>query len=166
MKRVFITATAILMIFSCIPAYAQMPSYTELTKLLIDLKGWSAQDATGMNMSGPMGEMVNAVREYEKDGLSISAQLLVGGAAQGTWAPFEAGYTMDTPEIFIKTMDVSGHRIGINHEKKEKTGAIVVQLDTKINPGIFVLSYEGMSYSEALDIAKKFSWDSMKSAIK
>jgi hypothetical protein len=166
MKRVIIAATTIVVIFTCFPVSAQMPKYTELTTLLIDLKGWTAQDATGMNMSGPMGEMVNAVREYEKDRLSISAQLMAGGAAQGTWAPFESGYTMETPEIFIKTMEVSGYRVGINHEKKENSGAIVVLLDTKINPGIFVLTYKGMTDNEALDLAKKFSWDSMKKAIK
>ena len=146
-------------------AYAEMPGYTELTKLLIDIKGWEASDATGMNMSGPMGDMVNAVREYEKDSQTLSVQIIVGIAAQGAWAPFETGFTMDTPEVSIKTLDIEGYRVGINHEKNENSGAIVVLLNAKGTSGIFTLAYEGMSSDDALSLAKKFSWKSIEKAI-
>ncbi|HOO36675.1 MAG TPA: hypothetical protein PLU81_05630 [Deltaproteobacteria bacterium] len=148
-----------------VPAYAQMPGYAELTKLLIDLDGWEAEEATGMNMSGPMGDMVDAVREYEKDGQTISAQIIVGGAAQGTWAPFSTGYTIETPEVLAKSLEESGYHIGINHDKQENTGGVVVLLNTKSTTGVFVLSYEKMDYQEALNLAKKFSWSAMEQAI-
>jgi hypothetical protein len=148
-----------------LPAYAQMPGYAELTGLLVDLDGWEASNATGMNMSGPMGDMVNAMREYEKDGGIISAQIIVGGVAQGTWAPFAAGYTIDSPEVLVKSLDVSGYHVGINHDKKENSGAVVVLLNTQKTPGIFVLTYEKLDYKEALSLAQKFSWSAMKKAI-
>ena len=148
------------------PAYAQMPGYAELANLLVDIQGWEASDATGMNMSGPMGDMVNAVREYEKDGKSLSAQIIVGIAAQGAWAPFETGYSMDSSEILVKTMDISGFRVGISHEKKEDSGGIVVLLNAEGSSGIFTLAYEGISYDEALSIAQRFPWKSIEEAIK
>ena len=148
-----------------IPAYAQMPGYAELTKLLVDLDGWEADEATGMNMSGPMGDMVNAVREYEKDGQIISAQIIVGGAAQSTWAPFSTGYTIETPEVLAKSLEESGYHIGINHDKQENTGGVVVLLNTKSTAGVFVLSYEKMDYEKALDLARQFSWSAMEQAI-
>ena len=166
MKRLSIVLSAIIICISFTPAFAEMPGYAELTKLLVDISGWEASEATGMNMTGPMGEMVNAVREYEKDDMTISAQIIVGMAAQGAWAPFQAGYSIDTPETSVKTMDISGYRVGISHEKKEKSGGIVVLLPAEGTSGIFTLAYEGMSSDEALDIAKKFSWKSIEEAIK
>lgn len=165
MKKQLLVIAVLLAVLSCLPAYAQMPNYADLTKQLVDIDGWEAQEATGMNMNGPMGEMVNAVREYEKNGALISAQIVVGGIAQSTWAPFEAGYSMESPEIVAKTMDVSGHRIGISHDKMEKTGTIVVLLNTKAKNGIFALAYEGLSHEEALDLARKFSWSGMEKVL-
>jgi hypothetical protein len=166
MKRLAATLWAVFLFLGfLIPAFAQMPAYTELTGLLVDLDGWEAQEATGMNMSGPMGDMVNALREYEKDGLTISAQIIVGGVAQGTWAPFATGYTIDTPEVLVKSLDVSGYPVGINHDKQENTGAVVVMLKTQKTPGIFVLTYEKLDYEEALSLAQKFSWSRMGKAI-
>lgn len=166
MKKFYIFFSAIIVCISFIPAYAEMPGYAELAKLLVDIPGWEASDATGMNMSGPMGDMVNAVREYEKDDQTMSAQIIVGIAAQGAWAPFEAGYSMDTPEAFVKTMDISGYHVGISHEKIENSGGIVVLLKAEGSSGIFTLAYERMSADDALDLAKKFSWKSMEEAIK
>lgn len=147
-------------------AYAQqVPSYSELTQYLVDVKGWKAEEAAGVDIRGPYSSMVHAMRGYAKGNMTVDAQIIVGDVAQGSWEPFASGYAVDTPDILVKTVELSGYQVGINHEKKENLGMIVVLLHTSDISGIFTLNYSGMSFENALDFAKKFPWKSMEDAI-
>jgi len=164
MKRLFIAAIALLIFTGAV--WAEMPQYTELAKNLVDLSGWNAQEPTGMNMAGPGGDMVMAAREYENSGKKITAQILTGGTAQGAWAPFMGGYAIDTPEQLFKTVQSSAYQVGISHSKMEDTGSIIVPLKTGDKVAMFILTYEGMSYEESLELAKRFSWKEIEKAFK
>ena len=65
----------------------------------------------------------------------------------------------------MKSFDVSGYRVGINHDKQKNSGAVVVMLKTKQTPAIFVLTYEKPDYEETLNLADKFSWTGMENTI-
>lgn len=165
-KIIFLGALAVTLL--SVQSFGQMPEYVELYKYLINLPGWKAVEPTGMNMSGPMGEMVTAQREYKNGTKALTAQILSGTQAQGVWAPFTTGMTFDTPDAFMKVTEIKGYHIGISHDKKENSGGIVVPLkDVKSKVFVtFVLSYEGMSYQDALTIAEKFPWKEMEKAFK
>lgn len=147
-------------------AYAQlMPSYSELTGYLVDVKGWKASDASGVNIRGQYSGMVHAMREYSKGSMAVDVQIIVGNEARGNWEPFASGYAVETPDILVKTVEISGYQVGVNHEKRERIGMIVVLLHTTDISAIFTLNYSGMSYESALEFARKFPWKSMENAI-
>ena len=147
-------------------SWAGGPAYTGLFPFLIDLKGWDADDATGMTMSGPSGNMLTVTRHYEQGAKNINVQIITGSMAQGAWSPFGAGFTIDTPEMLLKTMEVSGFSVGINHSKSENSGAVVVPLKGTDADAVFVLAYDGMGYEESLSLAKEFPWKELQKALR
>lgn len=148
-----------------VQVFAQVRNYVQLYRYLVELPGWKASKPTGMNMSGPMGRMVTASREYESGTKSLTAQIVSGTQAQGAWAPFSTGMTFDTPGAFSKVTEMRDHQVGITHDKNENSGSIVVSLKGKIF-AVFVLGYEGMPYKDAMAIAQKFPWKYMEEAFK
>ncbi|MGC9325638.1 MAG: hypothetical protein ACP5G0_12935 [Desulfomonilia bacterium] len=143
----------------------QALSFTDLTPFLIDLQGWDAEDATGMTISGPSGEMVTATREYELGDKVLHAQIITGATANGAWAPFMAGYSIDSAEVFLTTMTVSGYTVGVNHDKAGNSGVVVVPLTKKTTHAVFALAYEGIGYEEALSLAQTFPWKDMEKVL-
>ena len=49
-----------------------------LKPLLIDLEGWDADEAEGMNLDMGSMKMLNAVREYEKGTEKLTAIVIIG----------------------------------------------------------------------------------------
>ncbi len=163
----------IILFFSVSLIAGQCPPYQKLGALLKSIAGWQAEKCEGMNMTGsPMGELASAHRAYSKGGKHLEAQIFCGIQwAMGTWAPFASNFQMDSTEEFIKTTTINGFPVGINYHKKDRHGAIVVCLDKDLQAsqmvrGVFVLSFENMSWQEALEIAKKFDWEGMKKLLK
>jgi hypothetical protein len=132
---------------------------------LVDLKDWSADDANGMEVGDSNGEIIIVMRDYRSDNKLLHAQIIKGKAAQKEWAQYDRGAAIDTPTIFSTTMDVSGHKVGISYEKKNNSGSITVPLKVKNNDALFSLAFVGMSYQDALDIAKRFPWDVMEKTL-
>ncbi len=148
-------------------AYGGVSSYRDLIRLLPELPGWVAEKAEGVNVGGPQGKMITAARNYNKKGKQrLTATIIVGGSAMMAWAPFQGGMTVETPEILMKTASYKGLRTGINYNKKEKGGGIVVQLSPQNPTAAFVVGFEAMDYSEALKILDQFDVKGMASAVK
>ena len=83
-------------------------------------------------MEGPQGRVVAATRSYKRGNQSLTATIMVGNSTVMAWAPFQTGMTVETPEVLIKTISYKGLKAGINYDKKEKGGGIVIQLSTEI----------------------------------
>lgn len=147
-------------------AYGGVSSYRDLTRLLPELPGWVAEKAEGVNVEGPRGKMITAARNYKKGNQRLTATIIVGGSAMMAWTPFQGGMTVETPEILMKTTSYKGLKTGINYNKKEKSGGIVVQLSPQNPAAALVVGFEAMDYSEALKILDQFDVKGMVSAVK
>ncbi len=149
---------AVLFIFITLSPAQALPKYSELYGLLIDLQGWEAEKPTGSNMSSPMGDMVTAERTYRKDRAELHAQFVGGSTALAYFMPFATGITYEDPEQLYKTITIEGFPSGVNYNKKEHSGVVVVRLssDQAPTPAVFVLNYSNISYEEAVEIARRF----------
>jgi hypothetical protein len=146
-------------------SFAQEQKYLELMKHLIDLDGWEAETPNGMEVGDVNGEIIIAMRDYHKDNKLLHTQIIVGKSAKKAWAQYDKGENIDTPTVLKTTREDSGHKIGISYERSATSGSIVVPLKVKENNAIFSLAFVGMPYQDALDIAKRFSWPEIESAI-
>ncbi|RLD98897.1 MAG: hypothetical protein DRI91_02085 [Aquificota bacterium] len=147
-------------------AYGGVSGYQDLTRFLVNLPGWTAGGPEGVNMEGPQGKVVTATRSYKRGNQSLTATIMVGNSAMMAWAPFQMGMTVETPEVLIKTISYKGLKAGINYDKKEKGGGIVVQLSTQNPTAAFVINFEAMDYNEALKLLDHFDVKGMASAVK
>jgi len=147
-------------------AYGGVSGYQDLTRFLVNLPGWTAGRPEGVNMEGPQGRVVTATRSYKRGNQSLTATIMVGNSAMMAWTPFQTGMTVETPEVLIKTISYKGLKAGINYDKKEKGGGIVIQLSTRNPNAALVVSFEAVDYSEALKILDHFDVKGMASAVK
>jgi hypothetical protein len=157
----------ILSFFLLFPGLGQA-DYKEMCKFLVDLPGWSAKQCSGMQMSSNFGVGGTAIRTYSQGEKKITAMLTGGnmfyGQTMGPLPQFQQ-FEMNVENKFIvKTLKVNGYKVVVSYDKEENVGGIVVFLKEKDlqKPVVFILNYEHMGWEEALDLAKKFDWDSMK----
>lgn len=61
-----------------IPVYAGQ--YESLSPFLIDLKGWQAKPAKGMDMDMGGTKIIQAMRQYTRDGKEADAMVMIGNA--------------------------------------------------------------------------------------
>lgn len=145
-------------------AVAMAADHTQLTPLLVDLKGWEAEPAGGMTMDMGSSRMINAARDYRQGDKELNAMVMLGNQAmtQGSMQDLKA----ETAEgkMAIKTID--GFKVMSQYSKTEKSGAVIVYLRQDQQQGaIFTLAYKGLTEEEGLNAAKKFDWNEMKSAV-
>ena len=134
-----------------------------LTPLLVDLGGWTADSAEGVNMNMPGMKMINAVREYRRSGQQVTAMVMVGSAmmTQGQIQQMN----METDQARVRVVTINGFKVHINTDKAGKSGGITVFLSQQQNDNaFFTLYFEGISEKEGLALAKKFNWQQMKTA--
>ncbi|RME64469.1 MAG: hypothetical protein D6778_07910 [Nitrospirae bacterium] len=144
-----------------------LPKYSDLYPYLVDLKGWEASAPTGMNMSGPSGEIVNVERHYKKGEATLNVSILSGVGAYSAWTPFSMGITLDSPDTFMKTLSIEGYPAGVNHNKKEGSGVVVVLISAaETNSVALVIDYKGIPPEDALSIARQFPLKQIEGAFK
>ncbi len=160
-------AITVLAVFVYVGTSEALPRYSELYPFLVDLKGWKAGAPTGMNMAGPTGEMVTAERRYERAGASLTASIVSGVGAYSAWTPFSMGITLDSPDTFMKTLSLKGYPAGVNHNKKDSSGVVVVLIKSaETNSVALVLDYQGIGPEEAISLAKRFPFKKIEGAFK
>ncbi len=147
-------------------AWGGVSGYRGLVKFLTDLPGWAGEKPDGMTMDSPQGRMITATRNYKKGEKTFSLAILVGGSATMAMAPIQMGMSMETPEVLMKTISFKGFRAGVNYNKKEREGGIVVQLSTQNPPAALVVNFHAMDYRDALDLLDHFDVKGMASALK
>jgi len=137
-----------------------LPEYRALCEQLPHLKGWQEQKCEGMKMANPMiGEMVTASKSYSQGDRSLEVSVLSGMQAMMAWAPYQTGTMIETDESLMKVEKIDGFAVGIGYDKKDKGGAIVVQLAPN---AVLVVNYEKMGWKEALKAAKRFDWKKLR----
>jgi len=146
-----------------------LPKYSDLYSYFIDLKGWETEEPTGVNLSGPVGEMVSAEKKYKKGLQELHVKILGGTAAILAWAPFTMTINLETPEEIIETLKVKDFNTGVRYHKKDKTGIVVVQIfanGKNENKAVFVIEYINIHYKDVIKIIEKFPLNKIKDAFK
>jgi hypothetical protein len=111
--------------------------------------------------------MVTAERHYEKNGSTITVSIISGVGAYSAWTPFSMGITLDSPDTFMKTLSLKGYPAGVNHNKKDGSGVVVVLIKAAdTNSVALVLDYKGISPDEAISLVKRFPFKKIEGAFK
>ena len=137
-------------------------SFQRLVVFLVDLDGWKGNKPEGMSMETTGASMITATREYRRDPARLSAQILIGQAAQGALAPTRSGMNIETSEARLNTSTIDGVQVTRNFNIKAKSGAILIALGTS---ALLSVSFNGITDDEALALAKKFNWKAIQAAL-
>ncbi|MGB6543714.1 MAG: hypothetical protein WBF03_22925 [Xanthobacteraceae bacterium] len=137
-------------------------SFQRFVPFLVDLDGWKGNKPEGMSMETTGASMITATREYRRDPARLSAQILIGQAAQGALAPTRSGMNIETSEARLNTSTIDGVQVTRNFNIKAKSGAILIALGTS---ALLSVSFNGITDDEALALAKKFNWKAIQTAL-
>lgn len=159
-KMVFmLTITFLLTLFNSMGFCAE-PS-DNLKPLLIDLKGWEAEKPEGLSINTGGMKMINATRNYSNGDMNLSVTILVGSSVmiQGQTQTIN----IETSDVKITTSEIDGFNVIQALNKRENNGYIAINLGEKATEGsLFMINYTGISSKEALEIAKKYNWEKIK----
>jgi hypothetical protein len=142
-------------------AVAGLPSYQDLCQAVTPPEGWSVEGkCDGMRMSGPMGEVVSATKRFVSGEKSLEVAVISGMQAMGLWAPFMTGMEMENDETLVKVEKVGDFPVGVSYDKKEHSGAVVVQLAPN---AVLSGQFEHMDWQEALQTLRQLDWNRLRS---
>jgi len=159
-RKAYILPLAACMMLIAAPAGADQSG--ALKALLVDVSGWSAQKAEGMDMNMGGIKMINAIRNYSSPAGKITVTVIAGNNAmlQGQTQPAQ----VETADAKMNFEKIQGFDVIKSFDKRGKTGSIIVTLAKKQTEGsMMVVSYEGVSSEKALEFSKKFDWNKLKS---
>lgn len=135
-----------------------------LTPLLIDLQGWEAESPEGMSMDMGAMKMTNATRTYIKDDHTITAMVMVGSHAMTQGQTQEMN--VETTDVKASVSEIDGFRVHTGYDKNESAGSVIVFLSQgQTESALFMVSYQGLSEKEAMDLARNFDWKKMKAVV-
>jgi hypothetical protein len=138
--------------------------YESLSPLLIDLEGWQAEPAEGMDMDMGGTKIIQAMRQYTRNGKEADAMIMIGNAMM-TMAHTQGmqSMNMETAEDKVKITTIDGFQVSMHHSKVDNEGAIVVVLPgTGPLGAIFVFNYKGLNQNDGLSTAKEFDWKNIQ----
>lgn len=155
--------SALVLILVCVFCFfsgVQAEVYTSLLPTLVNLSGWKADKAEGVDFIVPGMNMVTASRVYNKGNKELTAMVMIGSEMM------MAGQTsieMNSSTLKMNTQKINGFEVTTQLDKVSNTGSIIVYLNKASGSGAyFIVSFEGCDDKEALEIAKKFDWNKMK----
>jgi hypothetical protein len=161
---------AVLFLAMTAPAGLFAASFDPLLPLLVDLPGWKADAAEGIDMAQAGMSGITVFREYTSGGKGLTATILVGAQAGLTWtAAYKEGFKQDTTEGSGEVRKVNGFLVYLVYDKTDaSTGLIVLLLqpvaDKAGSGALFALDLGTMPLDEGLKLAQKFDWTKMKDA--
>jgi hypothetical protein len=153
-----------------VPAGLFAAAFDPLLPLLVDIAGWQAEKAEGIDLSQAGMQGVTVVREYKSGGKGLTASIMLGSQAGITWMPdYKEGFKGESEEGSMEVKRINGFLVYQIYNKGDATGGVVVLLIETIpdKPGsgaLLVVSFEDMSLDEGLKLAQKFDWKKIKDA--
>jgi hypothetical protein len=136
-------------------------AFQRFLPLLVDLDGWQGKKPDGMSMEMPNMSMTSATRDYRRGPAQVHASVMIGQAAAGTLAPFQAGMNIQTGDGHMLTSTMHGFQVIKTFNTQQKSGAVLVALGKE---ALFSFSYNGITEDEALPLAEKFDWKAIQAA--
>lgn len=163
MNRFMVAVLSLAFVLAVAPVSAGAQDYRQLTPLLIDLKGWSADPAEGVNMDMGAYKMINIVRSYARDSKELEAIIMIGNQVMPQ-GPMETMHA-ESDDSVMNMRQIDGFKVYTLHDKQDNSGNVTVFLArTEPRSALFAISYQGISESEAMDLARQFNWNDMKLA--
>ena len=167
-NRSFVFLAVLLLLVA--PTGLLAASYDPLLPLLVELAGWQAKKAEGvdLNQAGMLG--VSVFREYASDERSIAAAIMLGSQVGVTWLPeYEEGFKVQSGAGLMEVRKINGFLVHIGFDAEDSSGGVVVLLipavaDKPASGAAFALSFEGLALDDALKLAQKFDWKKMRDA--
>lgn len=162
---VFLVIASILVLSGAVKAEV----YTALTPHLVNLRGWEAEKAEGVDLNMPGMSMVNATRTYVQGDKELNAVIMIGNKmmipGQTDFEMDTSKFDMNTSEFSVSTKKINGFEVYCSYNKAEKEGSIMVFLEKGETEGtFFMLSFSNIDEKEALNLAKQFDWAKIKKA--
>ncbi len=157
-----LTVIILLVLIGSGPAFGDKSE--QLKPLLVDLSGWTAGEPGGMSMDMGGMKITNATRSYESGGKTISSMIIIGTNAM-VQSQKETGNVGNASSggMTMKSEVIDGFQVVRAFDENEGAGSIIVSLVSgQVEGGIFLLSFNGISSNDALEIAKKYDWGAMK----
>jgi hypothetical protein len=136
-------------------------AFQRFLPLLVDLDGWQGKKPDGMSMEMANMSMTTATRDYQRSSAQVHASVVIGQAAVGALAPFQAGMNIETSDGHMITSTMNGFSVIKTFNTQQKSGAIMVALGKE---ALFSFSYNGIAEDEALALAEKFNWKAIQAA--
>ena len=160
----------VLLLVMTVPAGLFAASYDPLLPLLVDLAGWKADPAEGIDFAQAGMSGVSEFREYPSGKQALSATIILGMQVGLTWMPeYKEGYKGESTEGSVEVRRIGGFLVYQIYDKADATTGLVVLLVEPVadKPGsgaLFVLDLGTMSIDDGLKLAQKFDWKKMKDA--
>ncbi len=158
MKRFPLLFLSLLMV-SFLQLHAQKYA-NQLKPILKDLPGWQAEEAEGGDMIFGEIMMITASRSYTKGDASLEAGIIIGGVSSMGQIPSNASY--EDSHGFLRREEIKGYEGIITYDKDNNSGAVFVITSKEPHASFLSLTFEGIGWKEALDLAKKFDLDAIK----
>jgi len=152
------------------PAALFAASYDSMLPLLVDLAGWQAEKAEGVDFSQAGMPGVSVIRDYTNGNKSLSVAIMLGMQAGAQWMPeYKEGFKVETTEGSMEVRRVNGFLVYQAYNKGDATGGVIVLLieaaaDKPGTGAVLVVSFDDISFDEGLKLAQKFDWKRMRDA--
>ncbi len=165
-----ITVLMAVLFLLAVPAGLFAAAYDSLLPLLVDIAGWQAEKAEGIDLSQAGMQGVTVVREYKSGGKGLTAAIMLGSQVGITWMPeYKEGFKGESDEGSMEVKRINGLLVYQSYNKDDAAGGLVVLLietapDKPGSGALLVVSFEGMSLDEGLKLAQKFDWKKIKDA--
>jgi len=160
---------SVLIFFFLINGTAFSQSHKSLYPCLIDLPGWEAEEAYGMDpddwvmTTGAKRDLITATRDYEKGDKSLSVVIQVGPDVASLYADMEETES-NSGGMHVTVKKIKGHQAHISCHLEDETNCCdmrIVLFSDKESGALLMFVSEGLTEKEALEIAQKFDWDLM-----
>jgi hypothetical protein len=159
-RAIFLGLVALSIVWPLASALADQ-AFQRFLPLLVDLDGWQGKKPDGMSMEMPNMSMITATRDYQRGSAQVHAGVVIGQAAAGPLAAFQAGMNIETGDGHMMTTTMHGLPVMKTYTTQQKSGAIMVALGKE---ALFSFSYNGIAEDEALTLAEKFDWKAIQAA--
>jgi hypothetical protein len=144
-----------------LPAGAQ--DSQKLTSFLVDLPGWAANKADGMEQREPSGSnTTRATRTYKRANAKIDAGVVIGDSVQGTLLMMQTFMKNEIPGVRSSTSPVDGFTVLRSFAIKDNVSTIMVALSSN---AAFSFVATGIAEDEAFRLARRFDWKGMQAAL-
>lgn len=157
-----VAAVAVVAGGSLLPAAHAEVNYQRFMPALVELPGWEAEKPDGMAMEMAGATMVTASRHYQRGDARIDAQIVTGSAAQVALAATSTDMKIESGEGRMSSDVINGFKVTRTYTFSDQSGGIIVSLGEQ---ALFSLSFSGIDDAEALAVAKRFDWKSLKSIV-